>query len=412
VTALWILLALLVMASLGGAGGLRSSGRGSASGAGVLSAGVLLGPAVLGVVPADVAARFAPLGGAAAAWIAVVIGLDYGFAGTRRIAPARIAGAALLALAPLAAVAAAVAAVLARAEGTALLGTREQVLTALGAGAALAGTTRNAILWAMARHGARGPLTDLLHDLSDAGDLVPVLVLAWLVAPDAAPAALAVAGPGGAGAVPFVLGAVLGLCAALLVRLDARPDAIVAALLGTSLVALGASVRLGVAPLAAAFALGVAATAAVPRREPLRDLAWALERPVLLPALLVAGALVDPRATPGLGAVVAAALAALVAGNALAAAALGRLSPAARRAGAALAPAITTPGPFGVCVGLAVAVRYPGAVGGTVLACAAAATVLGELLSPAALRRALARAGECAPSGATGAAGAQPEGTP
>jgi hypothetical protein len=410
VTALWILLALLVMASLGGAGGLRSSGRGTASGAGALSVGVLLGPAVLGVVPADVAARFAPLGGAAAAWIAVVIGLDYGFAGTRRIAPARIAGAALLALVPLAAVAAAVAAVLARVEGTALLATRAQVVTALGAGAALAGTTRNAILWAMARHGARGPLTDLLHDLSDAGDLVPVLVLAFLVAPDAAPAVLAVAGPGGAGAVPFVLGAVLGLCAALLVRRDVRADAIVAALLGTSLVALGASVRLGVAPLAAAFALGVAATAAAPRREPLRDLAWALERPVLLPALLVAGALVDPRGTPGLGAVVTAALAALVAGNALAAAALGRLSPVARRAGAALAPALTTPGPFGVCVGLAVAVRYPGAVGGTVLACAAAATFLGELLSPVALRRALARAGECAPAGT--AAAAQPEGTP
>ena len=412
-TALWILLALLVMASLGGAGGLRSSGRGTASGAGVLSVGVLLGPAVLGVVPADVAATFAPLGGAAATWIAVVIGLDYGFAGERRIAPARIAGAALLALVPLVTVAAAVAAVLARTEGTALLATRGQVVTALGAGAALAGTTRNAVLWAMARHGARGPLTDLLHDLADAGDLVPVLVLAWLVAPDAAPAVLAVAGPGGAGAAPFVLGAVLGLCAALLVRLDARADASVAALLGTSLVALGVSVRLGVAPLAAAFALGLAAATAAPRREPLRDLAWALERPVLLPALLVAGALVDPRAVPGLGAVVAAALAALVAGNALAAAALRRASPVARRAGAALAPALTTPGPFGVCVGLALAVRYPGPVGGTVLACAAAATVLGELLSPLALRRALTRAGECGASLATGAAaGAEPEGTP
>jgi pimeloyl-ACP methyl ester carboxylesterase len=85
----------------------------------------------------------------------------------------------------------------------------------------------------------------------------------------------------------------------------------------------------------------------------------------------------------------------------------------ARRAGAALAPALTTPGPFGVCVGLALAVRYPGPVGGTVLACAAAATVLGEVLSPLALRRALARAGECGASRANGAeAGAQPEATP
>jgi hypothetical protein len=393
VTVLWILLALLVLASLGSTASPRSGARGFASGAEVVAVGIVLGPAVLGAVPADVAAAFAPLGGAAAGWVAVVIGLDYGFAGDRRIGAARIAGAALLAAIPFAAVAAAVAAVLARAEGTGLLATRAQLVIALGTAAALAGTTRNAVLWAMARHRARGPVTDLLHDLSDAGDVVPVAAVAWLVAPDAA-AALAGGGAVAAGAAPFALGAVLGLGAALLVRFDPRPDAIAAALLGTSLVALGVAVRFGLSALAAAFALGVAAAAAAPAREPLRALAWRLERPVLLPALVIAGALVDPRASPALPAVVAAALGALVVGKALAAWALALASPAARRAGAALAPALATPGPFGTCVGLALAVRYPGPVGGTVLACAAAGAVLGELLSPVALRRALARADE------------------
>jgi hypothetical protein len=399
VTVLWILLALFAIASLGGAGGPWSAGRGSASGAGVLVLGVILGPAVTGVVPGDVVKAFSPLGGAAAAWVAVVIGLDYGFAGTRRIALRRIAGAALLALLPLAAVTLAVAAVLARSTGTALLATRDQVVVALGAGAALSGTTRNAILWVIARRGARGPLTDLLHDVSDAGDLVPVLVLAWLVAPDAAPVALAAVGRWGAGVAPLVLGAALGLGAALLVRFDGRPDATFAALLGTSLVALGVSVRFAVAPLAAAFALGLAAAAAAPARQPLRDLAWSLERPVLLPALVIAGALVDPAASPALPAAVGAAVVAMVAGTALAAAALATVSPLARRAGPALAPALATPGPFGVCAGLALAVRYPGPVGGTVLACAVAGAIAGEVVSTRALRRALARAGELGPEG-------------
>jgi hypothetical protein len=394
VTVLWILLALFAVASVGGGAGLQGAGRGSASGAGVLFVGLVLGPALLGVVPADVARSFAPLGGAAAAWVAVVVGLDYGFAGNRRIAPRRIAGAALLALVPLATVALAVAAVLARAEGTGLLATREQVVIAVGAGAALAGTTRNALLWVIARRGARGPLTDLLHDLSDAGDLVPVLAVAALVGPDAAPALTGVAGWAGAAVAPLALGAVLGLGAALLVRFDARPDATFAALLGTSLVALGVATRFGVPPFAAAFALGLAAAAAAPAREVLRSLAWSLERPVLLPALVIAGALVDAEASPSLPAAVAAGVLAMVAGTALAAGALAAVSPLARRAGPALAPALATPGPFGVCVGLALAVRYPGPVGGTVLACAVAGAMAGELVSTRALRAALARAGE------------------
>jgi hypothetical protein len=411
VTVLWILLALLAIASLGGAGGSRPAARGFASGVEAVAVGILLGPAVLGVVPADLAASFAPLGAAAAAWIAVVIGLDYGFAGPRRIPGARVAAAVALALVPFATVALATALVLARAEGTALLATRGQVLVALGAGAVLAGTTRNAIVWAIGRWEARGPLTELLHDLSDAGDLVPVLVAAWLAAPDAPPAVLSAIGVGGAVVVPFVLGALLGVGAGLLVRFDARPDATFAALLGTALVAFGLSVRFGVSSLAAAFALGLAAAATAPDRAVLRDLAWRLERPVLLPALVIAGALVDPGASPVLPAVVAAALGALVLGKALAAGALAVASPRARRAGPPLAAALATPGPFGACLALSLAARRPGP-GGAVLACAVAGAVLGELVSMVALRRALVRAGECGAAQAPRDVPAVPEDSP
>ena len=67
---------------------------------------------------------------------------------------------------------------------------------------------------------------------------------------------------------------------------------------------------------------------------------------------------------------------------------------AAAAAGPVLIPGLMACGPTSMSIGLAFALRFPGRVGETVLVSAAAATVLGEVLSPLGLRSALRRAGE------------------
>jgi hypothetical protein len=403
------LLALLAAAYLGsflvGTHGMR--GRGLASGAEYVAAGFLLGPAGLGVVSAAVVDQFSPLAQVAVGWLGLALGLDFGWVDGRRTSARRLAGATALALATAIAVAAGVAAVLALVEGTAPLATREQLLVAGGAGAALAGTTRRSIAWASERFGARGPLTELLADLSDADDLVPVLAAGVLLALDAAPGiAGSVGWPGGFG-IGAGLGLVLGLGAALLIRGDPRPEAAPAVLFGTSLVGIGLSVRSGLAALVTSLFLGIAASAASGRRAELRALAHRVEQPIVLPALLIAGASVDPRAHPQLLAVVAVALLARLAARAALAAAVAAAAPVARRAGPALATALSSSGPLAVCIGLSFALARPGPVGGTVLAVAAAAAVVGEFVTPFTLRRALGRAGEIEAATPAPAAGSE-----
>jgi len=70
------------------------------------------------------------------------------------------------------------------------------------------------------------------------------------------------------------------------------------------------------------------------------------------------------------------------------------VSPPLRRAGAPLVPGLMACGPNSMSIGLAFALRFPGRIGDTVLVCAAAATLLGELIAPPGLRAALRRAGE------------------
>jgi len=113
-----------------------------------------------------------------------------------------------------------------------------------------------------------------------------------------------------------------------------------------------------------------------------------------VPALLLAGGLVDPLDHPRLAVVVGVALAARLVVKLAEGALVTALWPAARRGGAGVAATMTAAGPLGVVVGLAFALTFRGEVGDTVLAAAVAAAVVGELTSTPALRRALRRAGE------------------
>jgi hypothetical protein len=256
-------------------------------------------------------------------------------------------------------------------------------------------TTRHAVRWVAERHGARGPVSDLVADIADADDIVPLVALAAMVPFGAAPT-LAVAIPWwGWGLLTAVIGALLGAMVAMLVRSD--QDGAWIWLLGAALLAVGSAWRLGLSVLSALFFMGGALAALSRHRTRLRDIVNATEHAVMLPMLLLAGATVDFRASPQIVplvivAVVARLVAKVIIGTS--AAAIARVPSGARTLlGLGLLPS----GALTVSVGLFFALRFGGVVGETVLSIAVAVTLSSELIGPVALRRALTNAGEITP---------------
>jgi hypothetical protein len=406
VALLLVLLAVSYLASL-----VASAGRGRtlASGTGILLAGVLLGPRGLGVIDGLLLQAFFSLTAVAIGWVALAVGLEFGFIGDRRVRVGALLFGNLWGLLCGLAVAASAGLVLWRLEPAAgfLVRPIDRAL-ALGLGAVLADTARDAFRWGTTVVGARGPLADLLAELGDADDLAPVLLAAAAFAlapgegrPDLHPGLRFLAGP--------ALGVTLGLLAAILLGRDFRRNTVLGVIFGTSLTSLGLAAWLGLSLIGTGFFLGLVLALASRHAGELRELALSVERPILVPALLLAGGLVDPLAHPRLLPVVGVALLVrlilkLVQGGLVAA-----FWPEARRGGGAVAPSMLAAGPFGVIVGLAFALSFRGELGDTVLVAAVAAAVLGELTSTPALRRALRRAGELEPSeGDPAAAEARP----
>ena len=308
-----MLLAASYLASL-----LVSAGKGRtlASGTGALLVGMVCGPRGLGVIDGVMLQAFLSIAAVAIGWVALAVGLEFGFVGSRRVrsrgaAPRQPGRAGLRRRrgrggGPGALAAGAPAGFLAR--------PMDRVL-ALGVGAALADTARDAFRWGLAAVGARGPLADLLAELGDADDLAPVVLAAAAFALAPGPAR-----PRSRGRLRLLaepaLGAALGLMAALLFGRDFRRNTVLGVLFGTSLTGLGLAGWLGLSLVGTGFALGLTLTLASRHAAELRELALRVERPILLPALLLAGGLVDPLGHPRLAPVVAAALAARLAGEA------------------------------------------------------------------------------------------------
>jgi Kef-type K+ transport system membrane component KefB len=165
-------------------------------------------------------------------------------------------------------------------------------------------------------------------------------------------------------------------------------------LFGTSLLAIGTAARLDLSTLTACFFMGLATGALSRHRHDLRTMVAPTERPVLLPALLLAGARLDFRTTPLLPWIAAAAIGARVVAKVLIGWLIALVAPPARRAGPLGGVALLSSGALAMSIGLAFALRFPGVVGGTVLVVAALSAMLGEILAPAALRRMLRAAGE------------------
>jgi len=393
--ALLLLMALLVLAYLGSfiAAGRTARGVGLPSGVEYAALGFVLGPGALDVVGVETLAAFEPVVQVALGWLAFAVGLDFGYAAERRVRFGSLVLGTLGALGTGGASAAATWLVAGHFHfgGSAA----DRVLLAGGIGAACSETARHAVGWVVERHAARGPLADRLNELAHADQLVPLCAVAVLFA--LAPASRGVSVP-----VPLrdwpaltvALGLGLGASAALLMRGEPKLEDAWGLLFGVTLIDIGASARLGLSTLTAGFFAGLATSLLSRHGRELRAMVAPTERPVLLPALLLAGARLDFRATGALPWIAAAAIGARIAAKVVIGWALAAMAPAARKGGFLLGLSLLSSGALSMSIGLAFALRFPGAVGDTVLVVAVLSATVGEFVGPVRLQRSLQMASE------------------
>jgi hypothetical protein len=351
---------------------------------------------VLGLVTPELVEVFNPLAQVGLGWLALILGLDYGWVDRRRIPTARLVGGTLAGLLTMVVVGAATFAILRRVQPTGLAWWQDTTnwIAAGGIGAACAETTRHAVRWVADRVKASGPVTELLLDIADADDLGPLLLCGALFTLQPPAGLRWAAHPGVLWGGQVGLGVAIGLLTALLVSRRFRSRSLWAVLFGTSMLAIGLAVRADLAVLTVGFCMGLGLSAVSQHRQAIRSAVLIGEVPLRLPALLLAGARIDVSQVPFLGFVIPTVLGARVLAKGLVAGCAALVCPPLRRAGAPLVPGLLACGPTSMCIGLAFGLRFPGTIGETVLVSAAAATVLGELVAPAGLRAALRRAGE------------------
>jgi Kef-type K+ transport system membrane component KefB len=253
------------------------------------------------------------------------------------------------------------------------------------------------VRWVSERYEAKGPLVRLLGELSQSDDLAPIVAVAVLFAlrtPAQLPWTMQ---PWGWTLVTLGFGVVMGALAALLLGRDFRRNESWGVLLGLSVMGIGITARLGLSSIGTMFAMGVTIALLSQHRTALREMVAPTDRRVLHPALLLAGAHVDPRAMGSIAFILLFTIAARMAAKALTGLMLGAVSPAARSAGPLLGLGLLSSGGLSMTIGLAFALQFPGAIGDTVLTTAAAVAVFGEFVGPIALRVALRQAGEIRP---------------
>jgi Kef-type K+ transport system membrane component KefB len=165
-------------------------------------------------------------------------------------------------------------------------------------------------------------------------------------------------------------------------------------LLGTSLFAIGLAARLNLSFLALMFFMGIALAGSSRHRDEVAAMIAPTERPVLLPALVLAGARISPRASPDLAWIVGVAIGVRLLVKLLVGVLVWAGYRAARPAGPSLGLGLLSTGALAMAVGLSFALQFPGVVGDTILLTVAAVTIFGEFVGPGRLRVSLIRAGE------------------
>lgn len=367
-------------------------GFGLPSGAEWLMLGVVLGPHALGIFQGSVIRDLEPLVVVGLGWTALVLGVDYGYLGERRVSWRGLILGILLSAACGVAVASAAFGYLTL---YLRLPTGEAFIVAVTLALVSSETTRHAVRWISERQGARGPLSELLAEITDADDAIPLLGLGVIVAFSTTPSLnveLALGWRLGAGA---MLAVVLGLIAAALLARSFAFGESWAVLIGVALLGIGMSMRLGAAALTVMFIAGVVISLVSHRHAELRRLLAPTERPVILPLLVLGGASLDPRSlSPDVVSLLGVVLAARVLAKFASGRVIAAFVPAARNSPIATGGALLSSGALCMSIGLYAYLNLGGRQGELALLAASTATVFGELVGPTMLRRALSRAGE------------------
>ncbi|MBI3200636.1 MAG: potassium transporter Kef [Myxococcales bacterium] len=391
-SAILVLVGLLVLAYLGSilVGGRSVRGYGLPSGSEWVLLGLVVGPHFLGTVTRPTLAALEPLALVALAWLALVTGIDYGFVGARRIRVRRLSAAIVLSLGSAVGVAGAFAVY---AQTFTSLRGHDLLIACIGVGAVSCETTRYAVRWVVERYAATGPLSDLVADIADGDDVVPLLAITVAFTLDPTPGLTLALPFWGLSLATLGAGALLGALGSALLRVELRVTQTWGIVLGAALFGGGIASRIGSSGLGLCFVLGLALSLLAGRRDELRALVEPSEHSVILPVLVLAGAYVDFDAPAHLGLLIGVVLAARVAVKWTSGALL-RLSRGGRNAGPFLGFGLLPSGALAMAFGLAFALRFPGEVGQTVLIVALSVTLFGELFGPTALLFALRRAGE------------------
>jgi hypothetical protein len=394
-----LLLLLLVLAYIGSlwASSERRRAFGTPSGIEYVLLGALLGPEALGVLGHEAMQAFEPIAIVALGWIGLLFGLECGLVGERRAPLGRLVVGLLLTITT-ASVAAALAfwtiGFLRLAEGDLRL-----VLSG-AVGLVTAETTRHAVRWIGERQPLSGPLAELLLDLAAADDAPVLLALAFLLAQvsgehvlfDRTIPPLAMAG------VTIGSGVLLGGVSAWLIGTASSRVERWTILLGAAWVATGMSTSLGLSALAANFALGLTLNTLSGDAGRLRTLVGSTEGAVLLPALLLAGARLALPANEGEIALIALAVGVRFAISFLFGFLLSLARPETRGLGGMLGAGMLASGTLTMIVAFGISLRCPPEVARPALAIAFVGTLLGELIGPAALRRAFGRSSDPPPT--------------
>nr|MDQ2646226.1 potassium transporter Kef [Myxococcota bacterium] len=269
----------------------------------------------------------------------------------------------------------------------------ERWLFAAAAGAVSCESTRHALRWVVERHGASGPLSNAIADLARASSLVPPAALSVLFAVMPA-AGLEGVSIGARVGITLGIGGLLGLVATLLLGREFRRDESWGILLGTSLLGMGVSERLGLSAVATSFTMGLTVALVSQHRTELKAMIAPTERPVMLPMTVLAGAFVEVDPATFMRWVLAVAIFGRLALELLRGLLLSFVLKAPRGSWVVLGLGMASTGPLSVGCAVAIAARFPDTLGPSALVIAAAGVLAGELVGPLSLRRALERAHE------------------
>lgn len=374
-TATELFVILVALAFIGGVRAARGSSSvwGLASGVEYVVLGLVLGPKFLGVLTHRTVEGFEALLLMGLGWLLAVRGVNFGFFGEVRQSVGRV----VLAVAS---VAACCGFVFATVHWLALrLHIGEATFLAVGLAAVCAESSH---LRPETEVGGRAsPLARVEQRWSIGSELVPILLLGTMVLSEPFPSVPIPAGPLHTLS-SVVLGFVLGGVVTALVDTHFERSELWPVLLGAVLLVVGTALRLDLPAVSPAFVLGMTVSLLSRHRDEVRNIMNGTERQLLLPCLLLAGALLQLPKNASQWLLVGCAVAARLVFKAFWGIVVAGDSGSFARRVAVGSRVLQRASGFSIAIGLAVFLRQSDDVGRIVLTTAAISVLLGDLIAP------------------------------